>query len=85
MESILITGGTGSFGKNLSKFCCACILTCDAVLYDLYIWPGPIKPETFDEFYDILDGLVTPVEILEDLSTGPSRSELPFKFEIHEV
>jgi lipopolysaccharide transport system ATP-binding protein len=56
-----------------------------AALYDLYIWLGPIKPETFDEFYDILDGLVTPVEILEDLSAGPSRSELPSKFEIHEV
>jgi lipopolysaccharide transport system ATP-binding protein len=67
-----------------------CILQVDteqipAGLYDLYIWLGPIKAETFDEFYDILDGLVTPIEILEDLSAGPSRTQIASTLKVEAI
>ena len=45
-------------------------------LYDLYVWLGPQKQETFDEFYDILDGMLAPVEILES-EAGRASKTLP--------
>lgn len=35
-------------------------------MYDLYIWIGPEVDEVFDEYYDIIDGALTPVKIFED-------------------
>ena len=43
-------------------------------LYDLYVWLGPEKPEIFDEFYDILDGMLSPIEILDSDSDGASKT-----------
>lgn len=37
-----------------------------SALYDLYIWLGPIIEETMDEYYDIADGIVPPVDIIEE-------------------
>lgn len=37
-----------------------------ASLYDLYIWIGPEVDEVFDEYYDIIDGALTPVRIYDD-------------------
>jgi len=37
-----------------------------ASLYDLYIWIGPEVDEVFDEYYDIIDGALTPVRIFDD-------------------
>jgi len=38
-------------------------------LYDLYVWLGPEKQEVFDEFYDILDGMLTPIEVRNSISS----------------
>ncbi|PTX96922.1 ABC transporter [Spartobacteria bacterium LR76] len=48
-----------------------------SALYDLYIWLGPSVEQTVDEYYDIVDGMVTPLQIheLED-STRGDRTEL---------
>jgi lipopolysaccharide transport system ATP-binding protein len=43
-------------------------------LYDLYVWLGPEKQEVFDEFYDILDGMLSPVEIVESESDRASKA-----------
>lgn len=43
-----------------------------AAIYDLYLWLGPAASEVGDEYYDILDGLVQPVEIFEG---GPSGAK----------
>ncbi|MEO8206161.1 MAG: polysaccharide ABC transporter ATP-binding protein [Chthoniobacterales bacterium] len=37
-----------------------------SAIYDLYIWLGPQSSEVLNEYYDILDGLVPPIEIMED-------------------
>lgn len=51
--------------------------TLPSALYDLYIWLGPTMEQTVDEYYDIVDGMVTPLQIheLED-STRGDRTEL---------
>ncbi len=36
-----------------------------SALYDLYIWLGPSVEQTVDEYYDIIDGMVTPLQIHE--------------------
>jgi len=45
-----------------------------ASLYDLYIWLGPESEEVVDEFYDIVDGALAPLQIHE--GTDSSRAEL---------
>jgi len=37
-----------------------------AAVYDLYVWVGPYSSEVEDEYYDILDGLLPPLEIREN-------------------
>ena len=36
-----------------------------ATIYDLYVWVGPFSSEVVDEYYDILDSLLPPLEIRE--------------------
>jgi hypothetical protein len=36
-----------------------------ATIYDLYIWLGPFVNGAADEYYDILDSLLPPLEIRE--------------------
>ena len=48
-----------------------------AALYDLYIWLGPIKEEVLNEYYDIADGLVPPIQVFEGDSLRGSLTELP--------
>lgn len=48
-----------------------------AALYDIYIWLGPIKEEVLNEFYDIADGLVPPIQIVESASREKGLTELP--------
>ncbi len=47
-----------------------------SALYDLYIWIGPEKQEAVDEYYDIVDGMVAPLQIheLEDSTRGDLTS-----------
>lgn len=57
-----------------------------AALYDLYIWLGPIVEETIDEYYDIADGLVAPVEVFEQSdSSTKQQSEITAELEYLKV
>lgn len=52
-----------------------------AFKYDLYIWVGPGVEKNVSEFYDIADGLVPPIQIVEKTATGESScTEVKAKF-----
>jgi lipopolysaccharide transport system ATP-binding protein len=53
-----------------------------AALYDLYIWLGPIKEEVLNEYYDIADGLVPPIQVFEGDSLRSSLTELSSRIAI---
>jgi len=55
--------------------------TIPAFQYDLYIWLGPGVEKNVSEFYDIADGLVPPIQIVEKAKAGEtSHTELPVEF-----
>lgn len=47
-----------------------------AAVYDLYVWVGPCSSEVRDEYYDILDGLLPPLEIRENGSRIGAKTVL---------
>ena len=47
-----------------------------AALYDLYVWLGPIKEIALNEYYDIADALLPPIQILEEHSTEENKHTL---------
>ena len=47
-----------------------------AALYDLYIWLGPIKEISLNEYYDIADGLLVPVKILNAQNYHDEKTEV---------
>lgn len=52
-----------------------------AAVYDLYLWLGPYGSDVMDEYYDILDGLVAPVTILESDDACNNLTRVPARLE----
>jgi lipopolysaccharide transport system ATP-binding protein len=69
-----LSGTEVNVGSKLSVDLAVDTSTIPAAIYDLYIWVGPVDHGP-NEYYDILDSLLAPIEICENLqdSSGYMR------------